>query len=274
MPNLKIPKINTFQKNKEQIDTTNKTLINESQLIAIWGSPGSGKTTLAVNMAKELAKNKKNVLIVYDDMVCPTIPTLIPELKNEDIDRSLGKILSNSAIDQRVIWDNLITTKDNYIALLGYQKGENPLSYPEYIRERAVDLLILLRHLADYIIIDCSSNITENILTTTALEFADKVITLSTADFKGLSYFKSTLPLLMDTRFKVEEHLKIVSNVKEFQASNTINDVLRGNNIYLNHTFEIEKQNTEGKLFETLVNEDSEDYKLGLDKIIKEVFYG
>ena len=271
----KLRKSQKNQKNKETLDIINETVANNNQLIAVWGSPNSGKTTLAVNIAKELAKNKKNVLIVHNDIICPTIPTLIPGLKDENLDRSLGKVLSNSTIDQKTILDNLITIKDNsYIALLGYQKGENPLTYPEYIREKAVDLLVLLRHLADYIIIDCSSMITEDILTATALEFADKVITISTADFKGLSYFKSTLPLLMDTRFKSDNHLKIVSNIKEFQDGNTINDVLRGSNIYLNYTSEIENQNTQGKLFEKLTDKDSESYKLGLNKIVKEVFYG
>lgn len=271
---MKIPTIQKVKGSRKKEENGNDILQKDNQIIAVWGSPGSGKSILTVKIAKELAMKKKNVMIICDDIFCPTIPIILPTLKNEEIDRSLGKIFSSPVIDQNIIIENSITIKHNdYIAMLGYQKGENVVTYPEYVRERIIDFLILLRHLVDYIIVDCSSIITESILTATALEFADKVIRLSTADFKGLSYFKSTLPLLMDSRFKVEEHLRVVSNIKDFQAGDAVNDVLRGSKILLPHTFEIEKQYTEGRLFESLIDKNSEGYKEELGKIMKEVFY-
>lgn len=267
-----MPTIQKFKGIKKKNENGNNMLQKDNQMIAIWGSPGSGKSTLSIKIAKKLAMKKKNVMIVCDDVFCPTVPVVLPTLK--EIDRSLGKVFSSPVIDHNIILDNSITVKNNnYIALLGYQKGENVMTYPEYVRERIIDFLILLRHLVDYIIIDCSSMVTENILTAIALEFADKVIRLSTADFKGLSYFQSTLPLLMDRRFKIEEHLKIVSNIKDFQAGDAVGEALRGSKILLPHTIEIEKQYTEGRLFESLIDKNSEEYKEELEKIIQEVFY-
>ncbi len=241
-------------------------------MIAIWGSPGSGKTTLSVKIAKELAEKEKNVIIIHDDIFCPSIPILLPTLK--DIDKSLGKIFANPTIDQDIILNNSITVRNqDYIALIGHLKGENPFTYPEYTKERVIDLLILLRHLVDYIIVDCSSILTESMLTITALELADKVIRLSKADFKGLSYFKSTLPLLMDSKFKSDEHLRIISKAKDFQGSEIINDVLRGSSIFLPSIIEVEKEFVEGRLFEGLKDKSSIKYKEELEKLMEVVFY-
>lgn len=186
----------------------------------------------------------------------------------------MGKIFANPTIDQDIILNNSITVRNqDYIALIGHQKGENPFTYPEYTKERVIDLLILLRHLVDYIIVDCSSVLTESMLTITALELADKVIRLSTADFKGLSYFKSTLPLLMDSKFKSDEHLRIISKAKDFQGSEIINDVLRGSSIFLPSTIEVEKEFAEGRLFEGLKDKSSIKYKEELEKLMEVVFY-
>lgn len=260
----------TQKKKIQKLD--HRAQFKDNNLIAIWGSPGSGKTTLSIKIAKELAEKNKNVIIIQDDVFCPTLPIVLPNIKEED--KSLGKIFSNPSIDQEIILNNSITVKNyNHIALIGHQKGENPFTYSEYTKERVMDLLILLRHLADYIIVDCSSILTESILTITALELADKVIRLSTADFKGLSYFKSTLPLLMDSKFKIEEHLRVISNTKEFGANEVINDVLRGSSIFLPNAIEIERQYAEGKLFESLRDKTSLKYKDELNKIMEGVFY-
>ena len=60
------------------------------KIIAVWGSPSSGKSTFSIKLAKELASKKKNVIIVFADNNCPVIPTLI----QKENSKSLGNILS------------------------------------------------------------------------------------------------------------------------------------------------------------------------------------
>ena len=48
-------------------------------VLAVWGSPGSGKTTAAVKLAKYLADHKKNVSLLHADTTAPIIPVLFPE---------------------------------------------------------------------------------------------------------------------------------------------------------------------------------------------------
>ena len=38
-------------------------------ILAVWGSPGSGKTTVAAKLAKHLADKRKNVVLVLCDML-------------------------------------------------------------------------------------------------------------------------------------------------------------------------------------------------------------
>ena len=240
-------------------------------MIAVWGSPGSGKTTTAIKLALNLSKNKKNVIVIFDDVFCPSIPVLFPLLDRKE--KSIGKVLTSPSMDQKIILENLISPiEDNpYIAFLGYAKGENPLTYAEYTQERATDFFILLKHLADYIIVDCSSVITESIITPISLEMADEVIRLSTANFKGISYFNSTLPLLMDQKFKTDEHLKIISNVRNYQAEETVNSVIKGSGIYIPYVDEIERQYIEGNLFEDLKTKFGKTYEKVIQKIQQKI---
>ena len=39
----------------------------QKQMLAVWGSPGGGKTVTAVKLALELSKRKKNVVLVFTD---------------------------------------------------------------------------------------------------------------------------------------------------------------------------------------------------------------
>lgn len=236
-------------------------------MIAVWGSPSSGKTTTAIKLALEISKAKKNVIVVFDDIFCPSIPVLLPFFDGKA--KSIGKVLTSSSMEQKSILENLISPiEDNSnIAFLGYTKGENPLTYAEYTQERATDFLILLKHLTDYVIIDCSSVITESIITLLSLEMADKVIRLTTADFKGISYFNSILPLLMDQKFKTDEHIKVISNVKDYQAEEEVNSLIKGRGIYIPYSNEVEKQYIESNLFEDLRTKSGRAYEKVIQKI-------
>lgn len=80
MLNFKIKK-RANQPESEEVHEVGK---HQAQILAVWGSPGCGKTTVSVKIAKHLAEKKKNVILVLSDMTLPMMPCICPmdELEN------------------------------------------------------------------------------------------------------------------------------------------------------------------------------------------------
>ena len=158
----------------------------QKQMLAVWGSPGGGKTVTAVKLALELSKRKKNVVLVFTDVTAPTLPAVVSEKKLPDV--SVGELLAAPGMTQEQVLKTCVPCEKNpYISFLGYKAGENVFTHAEYSKEKAVDMLVLLRHIADYVIVDCTSLLTGNVLATTALEVADDVLRVCSCDLKAIS---------------------------------------------------------------------------------------
>lgn len=51
-------------------------------ILAVWGSPGCGKTVTAVKIAKNLAAQKKNTVLLLCDMTAPMMPCMPSSMAN------------------------------------------------------------------------------------------------------------------------------------------------------------------------------------------------
>jgi len=242
-----------------------------NQILAVWGSPSCGKTSISVKLARLLSLKKKNTVLVLCDNLCPSLPVILP--MSDTAGKSLGALLAGSEITQEKILRSCITIKrSEYISLLGYEKGENCFTHAAYTREKAVDILVLLRHLAEYVIIDCSSNIASDVLTTVALEAADRVLRLGSCDLKGVSFFSSQLPLLSDRRFNTERHVKALSNIKPFEPKEEIRQCYNGVKFEIPHTPELIEQYLSGQLFESMKSKEGKAFERIINEIAREVF--
>lgn len=92
---LNFKKKGIFKRNTEERE---EEYILHGGVLAVWGSPGSGKTTLAVKLAKYLADRKKNVVLLLCDMTAPMLPCICPPADLEH-EKSLGSILAAAHVN-------------------------------------------------------------------------------------------------------------------------------------------------------------------------------
>ncbi|MNW41104.1 CobQ/CobB/MinD/ParA nucleotide binding domain protein [compost metagenome] len=247
--------------------------MSNKPLIAVWGSPNSGKTVTTIKLAQALATKKKNVLVLCCDALCPSVSTIAPQGASDH--RSLGELLSLPTLTQEdLLRYALPLDVSPRIALLGYKKGDNAFTYASYNRERAVDLLTLARHLADVVLVDCSSFLSADPLSTVALELADHVIRLHSCDLKSLMFYASYLTLVSDTRFRRSNVLSILSNVKPEQDSREYSQVLGGIEVILPHVPQLEQQAAAAQLLNDYSGKEAATYSKTLQFIMTQLSPG
>jgi len=242
-----------------------------NSIIAVWGSPSSGKTVTSMKLARELEAKKKNVIIIFADIFCPVVSTVMPSVDVKN--RTLGSLLSKPHIKQLDIMQTAIPyPKHEHIAIIGYKNGDNIFTYSEFLAERVAEFISQLRQVTDYVIIDCSSVLTEDGFTTIALQQSDKVLRLCNADLKAFSYFTSHLPLISRAKFKADSHIKVLSNMKPLQEDATFRSVYGDVAYTLPHVKEIEPQFYSAGLLDALSGKDGKKYNAEIKKITREVF--
>lgn len=243
----------------------------QKQMLAVWGSPGSAKTVTAVKLANELSKAKKNVVLVLCDTVAPALPSIVKAKKMPDA--SLGAVLSAPSLTQELVLRNCVPHEQNpYVSLIGYKAGESAFTYAEYGKSRAVDMLVLLRHIADYVIVDCTSALTGNVLSTAALEVADDVLRLCACDLKAISYFASYLPLIEDGKFKADKHIKVLSNTRPYEGGGEYENSFGGVRYRLPYIPAVEEQAATLRLMDALSGKEAKAYEPEIASIAREVF--
>ena len=241
-------------------------------ILAVWGSPGSGKSITAVKLAKALADRKKNVVLLLCDMTAPMLPCVCPA-SELDCEQSLGGVLAVPHISDALIKNHCVTHKRmSHLTLLGMKKGENEYTYPPYTEQQATELLDGLRALAPYVVVDCGSYIANDILSAVALMESDSILRLANCDLKSVSYFSSQLPLLKDTRWDADKQYKAASNVRPNEASAHMEQVL-GNTVFqIPYSREVEEQVLQGNLFKELGLKESRGFRRAIEAVTGEVF--
>ena len=261
-------KASIFQRDTEKPEEQN----DSGGMLAVWGSPGSGKTITAVKIAKMLSARKKNVILLLCDMAAPMLPCICPADALES-NGSLAGVLAAARISENLIKHNLVTFKRNScLAVLGLLERQNEYSTPPFTQKQVVELLDGLRQIAPYVIVDCGSYIANDILSAVALMEADSVLRLANADLKSVSYLSSQLPLLRDSKWDAEKQYKVASNVKPRQAGEQIGQALGSVAFTLTHSPELEEQYLAGNLLADLSLKDSRPFRKEIEKICKEVF--
>ncbi len=192
------------------------------KLVAVWGTPNSGKTTVAIKLANALNTRQKkeapySVITLFCDLNAPVIPCIFPNMKKEEI-FSVGGILVKTDISRNVVFSSAIFLKDKQnLAFLGYTDGENKFSYPALTEQKVIEFYEILKESADFVVVDCVSLPEDNMLTHVALKKADVRINLSTPSLKCCSFHLSGNPIFMRRGYISERDIRVM-NVKNAEA--------------------------------------------------------
>lgn len=162
------------------------------KLIAFYGSPGSGKTSIALKTAMETYVQTKDEAVAFlsPDMTVPSIALLFPNYTPDEV-VSLSEIFDNTAITSELLLKNAVTVKSmkDFFAL-GFKAGENRFSFPTPTPEKINSLFSALSDVAGYIFVDCTNDETDEI-SKKALAMADIAVRVITPDLKGMSWYSS-----------------------------------------------------------------------------------
>ena len=242
-----------------------------SKVIAIWGAPNSGKTTFATKLARSIYDEyQATVIVVYADNETPTLPIIFPNYKKEDL-CSVGVALSKTDIDRHEVVKQMVTVKDKQnFCFLGFTDGENKYTYPAFDEIKVRSLFSLLSTLADYIIIDCTSRLS-NPISRVAIKEADEVVRLATPDLKSVSYYASQMQLYADPVFRLNEHIQGI-NVPDEDLYMPIEEAkshLHNVSFTVSYSRQVKQQMLDGKLYEAVNDKRfNEKFKAIVEKVV------
>ncbi len=244
----------------------------EGGLLCVWGAPGTGKTTLACKIAKYISEKRQNVILLLCDATAPMVPCIVSPSELE-VEKSLHSIYASHNISEALVKYNMITLKRNgRISILGVLKGENEMDHATCTPEQATQLLFCLREIAPFLIVDCTSYLSGDVLSSIALRDADNVLRLVSCDLKSISYLSSQLPLFQRSGFEFDNHYKVASNVKPHHNEEQMSTALGRLAFSVPHSPEVEEQYLQGNLLSELTMKNSRAFRKEVQKITREVF--
>jgi len=243
-----------------------------SKLVTIYGSPGSGKTILAMALASRLALKKENVILVSSDKVVPHLKVLLPTVET-DKSFSMGPLLLKSGLTQKQLIPKLVFHPDSgNLACLALAPGDTPISYPPlWEPANVMELLNVLSGLADVVLVDGMSNPAADSVTLTAMGVSERVICTLTPDRKGLEYLNAVLQLLRDEKYKTGKHLRILSPVRETSPVNELLGIIEDVQFLLPYSAEAEERMLSGKLFKGFTRRPGLVFERRVEEILEEL---
>ncbi|KNZ42410.1 hypothetical protein [Acetobacterium bakii] len=221
------------------------------EVIGVWGSPGGGKTTLAMELAKTISEEtKENVVLIFTEDQASPLSYLFPGRNKEG--GSLGKIITMAGFDQ----DELIRTlvnhpKNKYLACLGYRNEDCKLSYPDVVESQVIDLFVTLGQKFKYAVVDGQSNFHNDWITQYALRYG-RCVMVGGGDLKSIAFFNATTTLLQDFPGFRDSAIRVANNPWDFETWRLIGEKYGGVQHYFPYCMDVQLAYLEERSIESI----------------------
>lgn len=219
-------------------------------MIAVWGSNGSGKKTLSLALAAQLAGMRKNSVIISTDSSTPTLPVFLPN-RHITSDGSLGELISRPVSDIGALKGYIhIHPSSDRIGFMGLASGETPISYSTFKRDIMISLLRVLNDSPfDYVIFYCQSNPVMDTLTQLALSTSEYPIRMITPDVRGIEFERAQKGWLKGIpEMRVDSQIRIISPILRLSPLAKVREVTGDSDYMLPFSDEIYSKALAGQL--------------------------
>ena len=182
------------------------------KLIAVCGSPNSGKTITALKLAQEIySLCSSPVYFLSPDLNVPTMAYLFPNRKNSDL-YSVGTALDKTDIYKEDVLKQTVSVKEmQNFGYLGFKLGENRYSYPRPTEDKITQLLTVLKDSADYVIVDCTCD-NDDMVSSIAKRDCDVAVLMLSPDIKCIAYYASCVNQFLMIEDKKIKVLNVMDN--------------------------------------------------------------
>ncbi len=152
-----------------------------ANFIAVTGASGSGKTTVASQLAVSISTMGENTLLVFCDGLVPPKSYLC----QEDDSLSLGHLLTAVELTEKDIFQGMTSLTD-HLAIMGYNHDETAANYPPLTQTGTARLLEKLQVFDGTVIFDCSGS--DELFSRCAMLLANQTIAVLEPNAKNAAW--------------------------------------------------------------------------------------
>lgn len=190
---------------------TSKTTF-EPIILAVWGPHGSpGKSTVALNLAFELASHKRTLLVDLD-LESPNLTLLLGVTEPSVGITGVARLIRQGRLNLEQLLRLSVNIKQRNLRLSLLPGLANPNRWPEITEETVSGLLAIAKYEFDVIIFDLSSSLEENLYQTSNSS------TRNGATRKALQLATQTITVLKDSKVSLQNY---VNQFLELQTLNS-----------------------------------------------------